>query len=175
MKLLTCIFLFISLPMLSQEIETLSWDEARINDKIALTISQAEFEKRHRPDSITAPNMGEICGDETNTTAKMLHYKGLKFELNDGMLSFRRIDFTKRKGLYFSIKDDWFDHTTTLKSFSKTYPEASHYIVDVGTDDDDVILEMISLLPAKADDRYEWQFFFKDERLQAIECFLACD
>jgi hypothetical protein len=174
MKALKLLLLLLSLPLFSQDIETLSWDEAMINDKIKMTISKAEFDKRFKKaDSITAPTQDEICGYEDGTNVKIVHYKGAKFEMDNGIMNFRSVDFTKNRNTYFSIKNDWFDRTTTLKSFTKTYPGAAAYIEDVEGDEGE-LLEMITLLPDTAED-YEWRFYFKDEKLKSIECAFSCD
>ena len=171
MKLLTFLTLLLSLPVIAQDIESFSWKEARLNDKIELTLTQELFEKKYKADSLATPLVGECCSDDESI--KMVYYKGAKFEMNKGMLHFRSIDFTKKKGMYFSIDNDWFDHTTTLKSFMKTYPNASEYIEDSITDDGD-IHDMIALL-SKDEDDYEWRFYFNDGKLHSIECWQYCD
>ncbi|WP_294824349.1 hypothetical protein [uncultured Flavobacterium sp.] len=174
MKAFTLLFLIFSLQLFSQDIETLSWDEARISDKVPMTISKTDFDKRFKKaDSITAPRQDEICGREEEAAIKMVHYKGAKYELDNGIMNFRSVDFTKNRNTYFSIKDDWFDRTTTLKSFSKTYPGAAEYIEDVEGEQDE-LLEVVTLLPDTAED-YEWRFYFKDDRLKLIECAFPCD
>lgn len=174
MKALNLLLLLLSLPLFSQDIETLSWDEAMINDRIKMTISKADFDKRYKKaDSIAAPKAGEICGREEEATVKMVYHKGARYELDNGIMNFRSVDFTKNRNTYFSIKNDWFDRTTTLKSFSKTYPGAAAYIEDVEGEEGE-LLEMITLLPDTAED-YEWRFYFKDDKLKSIECYFPCD
>ncbi len=175
MKAYTLLLLLLSLSLYSQDIETLSWDEAKISDRIAMTISKAEFDKRFKKaDSITVPTPDEICGREDEANVQMVHYKGAKYELDNGIMNFRSVDFTKNRNTYFSIKDDWFDRTTTLKSFSKTYPGASAFIEDVEGEEEGELLEMITLLPDSAEE-YEWRFYFKDEKLKSVECRFSCD
>lgn len=175
MKFFTHLLILFSLPTLAQEVKTISWDEAKISDRIELTISKADFDKRYKKaDSIAAPRVNETCGTEDEANVKMVFYKGVKFELANGILNFRSVNFAKRKGMYFSIKDDWFDHTTTLKSFKKTYPEAASYIEDYENEDGET-MEMIMLLPDKTDENYEWRFFFDGGKLHSIECVFACD
>jgi len=175
MKLLTYILLLFALPALAQEVKTISWNEAKINDRIALTITKAEFDKRYKKaDSVAAPRINEPCATEDEANVKMLFYKGIKFEMDNGILNFRSVNFARRKGMYFSIDGDWFDHTTTLKSFKKTYTEAANYIEDFENEDGET-MEMITLLPEKTEDRYEWRFFFDDGKLHSIECVFTCD
>jgi hypothetical protein len=175
MKLLIYLILLFALPVFAQDVKTISWEEARINDRIELTITKAEFDKRYKKtDSIAAPRPNETCGTENKAYVKMLFYKGVKFELDNGILNFRSVNFARRKGMYFSIDGDWFDHTTTLKSFKKTYSEAANYIEDFENEDGET-MEMITLLPEKSEDRYEWRFFFDDGKLHSIECVFTCD
>jgi hypothetical protein len=174
MKYIFYLLLIFSLPIFGQGIETISWDEAKINDKITMTISKVDFDKRFKKaDSITAPKADEICGREEEATVKMVHYKGARYELDNGIMNFRSVDFTKNRNTYFSIEGDWFDRTTSLKSFTRTYPEAAAFIEDVDDGDGD-ILEMITLLPDNAEN-YEWRFYFRDDRLRSIECWFPCD
>ncbi|MEL1244088.1 hypothetical protein AAEO56_07450 [Flavobacterium sp. DGU11] len=175
MKYLLYIILFLSLPIFSQDIEGISWDEAKISDKMTLTLSKAEFDKRFKKaDSITDPTDKEICGREEEATVKMVHYKGAKFELDNGIMNFRSIDFTKNRNTWFSIKDNWFDRTTTLKSFTKDFPASASFVEDV-TDADGDILEMVAILPKGTTEDYEWRFYFRDEKLIFLECWFPCN
>lgn len=168
MRYLFYIMLFACMPAFGQNDETISRDEARINDKITMTFSKAEFDRRFKKaDSITTE---DICG----RAAKMLYYKGAKYELDGETMKFRSVDFSKNRNTYFSIENDWFDHTTTLKSFSRTYPASASFIEDADDTDGD-ILDMIVLLPAEANSDCEWRFFFKNEKLKSIECWVPCD
>lgn len=172
MKFFTCMAVLFSLPMLAQDIESFSWKEAKLNDKIELTLTRELFEKKYKADSISSPEPGECCLDDESI--KMVYYKGVKYEMHNGQLKFRSIDFSKKKGMYFSIENDWFDHTTTIKSFIKTYPNASEFIEDGYMDDGDVY-DMIVLMP-KDEDSYEWRFYFNDDgKLHSIECWPYCD
>jgi hypothetical protein len=174
MKILNCLILLFSLSVFAQDDESISWKEARISDKIEMTLSKADFDKRYKQaDSIVASQPGETCALDEEAV-KMLHYKGIKFEMSNGMLNFRSVDFSKRKGTYFSISDNWFDHTTTLKSFIKTYPYSSEYIADETTPDGD-IMDMITILPKDASDEFEWRFYFNNGKLHSIECWQYCE
>ena len=171
MKLLYFLLL-ISFSALAQDIEALSWKEGRLNNRLDLSLTKKEYDKLYKqPDSIMAPNAGETC---TTGDVKMLYHKGAKYELVNDMLSFRSIDFRKNSHTFLSFKNDWFDHTTTLKSFKKTYPGASEFMEDFITDDGDVF-DMISLLPKGEPDNFEWLFYFNDGKLVIIECLFTCD
>lgn len=123
-------------------------------------------------DSITNAEPQDVCPAEAG--AKILHHKGAKFLLVNDMLTFKSIDFTKNSHTYISFKNDWFDHSTTLKNFRKTYPLASEYMEDFITDDGDVY-DMISLLPQGTPDNFEWLFYFNDGKLVIIECLFSCN
>ena len=172
MKLLYVLFLLAGCSAFSQNIEALSWKEARLNNRLDLTVTKKEYEKLYRvPDSLMAPEDGETC---TKGDVKMLYHKGAKFELVNDVLSFRSIDFTKNSHTFLSFKYDWFDHTTTLKSFRKTYPVASEFMEDFIAADGDVY-DMISLLPKDTPDNYEWLFYFNNGKLVMIECLFVCE
>jgi len=172
MKYFIYIFLFVSTAMFSQE--KLSWGEARVSDKIPLTISRAEFDKRYKTDSITEPDVSLTCGRADEENARALHYKGVTFELNKGTLEFRKIDFRKRRNMWLAFENDWFDHTTTFKSFLKSYPDATA-LSEEYVDDSGEIFEMVTILPEADKKDFEWHFYFANEKLQYIECFLYCD
>jgi hypothetical protein len=172
MKYIAYILLLFSLPILAQDIEKLSWKEATISNKIALTIPKADFDKKYKTDSITSPDLNETCG--TDTEAKIIHHKGVSYELSNGMLNFRKIDFRKRRNMWLAFENDWFDHTTTIKSFSKTYPDAVALADEYENEDGD-IFELITVLPKEDKSDFEWHFYFQEGKLQYIECFLYCD
>ena len=173
MKFFTFIsILFFAVQVFAQDNETISWKDAKINNRIALTLSKSEFEEAYKKaDSIVDALPGETCSKDKNVM--MLHYKGLKYELNNDLLNFRSIDFTRRRNMYISFKDEWFDNTTTLKSFAKTYPDAAAYIEDYENEQGEAF-EIVTLYPTDIADLYEWRFFFKKGKLQLIECKFTC-
>lgn len=172
MRILLYILIFFPLSLLAQDIESLSWKEATVSNRIPLTIPKAEFDRKYKTDSISVPEPEETCGRDAD--AKIINHKGVKYELNDGVLSFRKIDFRKRRNMWLAFENDWFDHTTTLKSFQKTYPNAAA-MADEYEDEDGNVYELISLLPTKDKNDFEWHFYFANGKLQFIECFLYCD
>jgi hypothetical protein len=168
------LFLLFGFSLFAQDVETLSWDKAMINEKVPMTISKADFDKIYKKtDSITAPLPDQVCTAEEAADAKMLYYKGVRYELNNGMLNFRSIDFSKRKNMYFSHKDDWFDQSTTLKTLVRDYPVACSLVEDYITEDGEEF-EMVVFFPEKSSDKFEWRFFFKNGRLHSIEAWLYC-
>lgn len=170
-------FLFLLLPLLSfaQDKELFSWDTALVSNKIPMTISLTDFQKAYkRADSITAPKPGQTCGSDDEANVKMVYYKGARYELDNGIMNFRELDFSPRKNMYLQQKDDWFDHTTTLKSFSKTYPDAA-LIMITDYDEDDEPTNIISLMPAETDADCEWKFYFRGGKLKKIECEFSCN
>lgn len=175
MKIFNCIIIIIfSLPVFSQQRQYIVWEEARLNDRIALTMSLKEFEKRYKkPDSIAIPKPDELCGVKNVANAKLYYYKGAEYLLDGDNLNFRSIDFSKRRNMYFSIKEDWFDHTTTLKIFAKSFPEESEFIEDYESDNGQEF-ERIIILPEDLALNYAWFFYFKDNKLHSIECIFTC-
>lgn len=170
MRIIFYLFLLISFPAISQE--TLSWKEATVSDKTALTISKADFDKKYKTDSITSPDLNETCG--TDPKAKIIHHKGVAYELSNGMLNFRRIDFRARRNMWLAFENDWFDHTTSLKNFAKIYPD-SFTLADEYVNENGETFELLTLMPEADKNDFEWHFYFQKGKLQYIECFLYCD
>lgn len=168
--------LFLLLPLFgfAQNNELFSWDTALVSNKIPMTISLTDFQKAYkRADSITAPKPGQTCGTADEENVKMVYYKGARYELDNGIMNFRELDLSPKKNMYFQQKDDWFDQTTTLKSFSKTYPDAALILV-TEYDENDVATEIVSLMPAETDADCEWKFYFRGGKLKRIECEFSC-
>lgn len=155
--------------------EAFSWETAKVSNKLPLTVAYGEFQKIYKKaDSIVAPKPGQTCGTADEATVKMVYYKGARYEMDNGVMNFRELDFAPRKNMYFQQKDDWFDHTTTLKSFSKTYPDAALIMV-TEYDENDEATEIISLMPPEAEADCEWKFYFRGGKLKRIECEFSCD
>jgi len=170
MKAFTLFALLLSFPLFAQKIETISWDEASINGKLKLTISKPDFDKRFKKaDSIAVATSDDVCGYEEASGVKIVYYKGARFEMDNNIMNFRSVDFRQNRNTYFQIDGDWFDRTTSLKSFARTYPEAAAFMEDHEYGDGE-IFDMITLLPEDPNEEYEWRFFFDDGKLQAIEC-----
>jgi hypothetical protein len=175
MKLLIYISLFCCLGAYSQDIETISWKTTTMNDRIALTIPLKEFQKMGREaDSIADATPEDLCGLKGMDDAKILYYKGVKYILKNDTLTFRSVDFSKRRYMYLATEDDWFDHTTTFKTFAKTYPGAAAY-PDYAEDEDGTEYDLYSMLPAEAEDESEWRFYFQNGKLHHLEYWSPCE
>lgn len=172
MKFIYCLIILFALPAIAQQNETISWKEATINDKVKMELTKAEFDKRFKADSIAVARPDELCDYEEGASVKFVYYKGAKFELRDGIMKFRSVRFKNRSN-WFSIKDDWFDFTTTLKSFIKTYP-ISGSIIEEHIADDGEAFDMIMILPEDPEADYEWRFYFLDDKLHSVECWSPC-
>jgi hypothetical protein len=173
LKLLSVLFLF-AVTCHAQD-ETFSWETAKVSNKLPLTVAYGEFQKIYKKaDSIAAPLPGQTCGTADEEKVQMVYYKGARYEMDNGVMNFRELDLTLRKNMYMQQKDDWFDHTTTLKSFSKTYPDAALIMVTEYDDNEDAT-QVISLLPPEAEADCEWKFYFKNNKLQRIVCEFSCD
>ena len=150
------IFLF-ALPAAAQKNEGVNWEEASISEKIKLSISLDEFEDRYKKaDSIT-DSYTYSCAEKTETETKLYHYKGVTFELKNSMLHFRSINFSVRKAMYFAIEGDWFDHTTSLKSFHRSFPEQAHFVEDVYDEVTDEEYQQVIIFPRNLSENYEWE------------------
>ncbi|MFP9113783.1 hypothetical protein ACLI1A_07555 [Flavobacterium sp. RHBU_3] len=174
MKLKILLILLLPIFAGAQNNELFSWQTGKVSNKIPMHLTLAEFEKVYKKaDSITTALPEQLCNNETDKNGQMLYYKGARYLLVNGTLSFRELDFSPRKNMYFQQKDDWFDHTTTLKSFGKTYPDAAA-LVDTEDDGTDEPWEIISLLPEEKDINCLWMFYFKKGKLRKIKCEFSC-
>lgn len=155
----------------AQDNETISWDAADINGKLKLTTTKREFDAIYKKaDSIVSPNPKETCGTEEELAAKFLHYKGVKFEMDNGVLNFRKIDFTKKKGMVFNYKGTKFTENFTMQNFAKAFPVlASQLEFSKGGN------QMVMIKPEDADGGFEWRFYFSKGKLTVIECYFRCD
>ncbi|OYQ45378.1 hypothetical protein CHU92_02015 [Flavobacterium cyanobacteriorum] len=170
MKLHYYLVLLFTLLMQAQEKETFSWDAATVNGKLNLTLPKREFDAVYKKaDSIVAPRPAETCGTEEELQAKFLHYKGVKFELDNGMLNFRSIDFRKKKGMYMLYKGTKFNENYTLDAFTSQFPIAAAALVNKSD------THVATLKPDEAESSFEWKFYFSKGKLQIIECRFPCD
>ncbi len=164
------LFLFISLFTLSvysQKNEGINWSEASINEKIKLEISVAEFEERYKKADSIVDVIVDTCPDLNTVATQYYYYRGVCFEKDNDMLKFKSVDFSVRKRMYFAIDDDWFDHTTSLNSFRRSFPEQSQYIEDEYDYDGEEVQKII-IFPRDLSEQYEWNFYFKKEKLYSI-------
>jgi hypothetical protein len=164
-------FLFISVVSYAQDIKTITWEESSINGKLPLTLLRREFEAIYKKaDSIVTPDYLTECGSYEDDTYQYFFYKGLKYELDNGVLNFRQLIFYPKSGLFFKYKDFRFDEKTTLKDFEKQYPKGETYDADLGKFKK---LKVI-VLPVIEDNNEEWRFYFNKGLLVAVECHLPC-
>ncbi|WP_143090297.1 hypothetical protein [Flavobacterium akiainvivens] len=175
MKIFTYLILLCSLCAYSQDMETISWAGASMNDRIALTISYKEFQKMGRKaDSLAVATPQDICGMKNMEGAQLLYFKGIKYLFKNDTLTFRGVDFSKRKFMYLATKDDWFDHSTTFKAFAKAYPGSAAY-PDYSEDEDGNEYEMYTMLPDDDTDASEWRFYFTNGKLHHIDYWTPCE
>ncbi|MUV04022.1 hypothetical protein GN157_09905 [Flavobacterium rakeshii] len=173
-KLLALFITLISFTVYAQENEGINWDESTINDKIKLSIPLSEFQDRYKSADSTATVYRYSCTDTQEKETKFYYYKGVAFELVNDTLHFRSIDFTARKAMYFATDDDWFDHTTKLKSFGRSFPEQSQYVEDLYDEVTDEEYQRVVIFPRNLSADYEWNFNFKDGKLSSIEYVENC-
>lgn len=166
-KLLFFFIVLFTLPIYSQKNEGINWSEASISEKIKLSISIAEFEDRYKKADSIIDVIIDTCPDLKTVAGQYYYYKGVCFEKDNDMLNFRSVDFSVRKRMYFAIDDDWFDHTTTLKSFERSFPEQSQYVEDY-YDEYDNEFQRVVIFPRDLSEQYEWNFYFKDNKLHSI-------
>ena len=158
----------------SAQNEYMSWDDLSINQKIPLTISKKDFDKKYQGKyEILPAEPGETCKSNKNGV-EIIDYKGAHFEVVGDSLQFRNIDFSLRRNMYIQFgKDDWFDHTTTIKYFKKAYPitggMSEEYI-----DENGETAEMLTFFAEDKDAPYEWRLYFTNGKLESMECFMYC-
>ena len=172
---LLALFILFCLTMSAQENEGISWKEASINDKIKLSLSLAEFENRYKKADSIIDGYAYSCAEKSEVEVKLYYYKGICFELQkDNTLKFSSIDFSVRKAMYFSINDDWFDHTTSLKSFHRSFPEQAEYVEDIYDDLTGEEYQSVVIFPRDLSESYEWNFNFKNGKLHSITYIESC-
>ncbi|MBD3843139.1 MAG: hypothetical protein IE909_14920, partial [Campylobacterales bacterium] len=78
----------------------MSWDDLSLNEKIPLTISKKDFDKRYEGKyEVTEPMPYETCRFG-NDAVQVIDYKGARFEVVGDNLEFRSIDFSQRRNMY---------------------------------------------------------------------------
>lgn len=171
MKHIQFLLLFFSVSLFAQETETFSWDAATINDKLHLTIRKNEFDAIYKKaDSIAAPQPRETCGTEEELAAKFLHYKGVTFELDNGILNFRKIDFSKKKAMSLLYKGTKFNENFTLEAYRKLFPQSA-----ANLEETEGGLQLAILKPDENTNDFEWRFYFGKGKLVKAECWFPCD
>jgi len=172
MKFIIYFLLLATLPALAQT-ETISWDDASISNKLTLTIAKRDFDKIYKKaDSIVKPDYSKVCGADADSNFEYVYYKGLKFEMDNGIMNFRHITLSNspKAPLYFVHKGITFTGTTKLTDVQKLFPNAAAAIHD----SDDKLYKELKLDPAETGDESEWIFYFKNGYLTAIECKFSC-
>ena len=172
MKFFTYILFLLSLPALAQ-IETISWDDASISNKLTLTVAKRDFDKIYKKaDSIIKPDYTKVCGADADSNFEYVYYKGLMFEMDNGIMNFRYIMLSNspKAPLYFVHKGITFNGITKLADVQKLFPVAGATVED----SDDKVYKVIKLNSAEAGDDSEWFFYFKNGQLAMIECQFMC-
>ncbi|PZR21213.1 MAG: hypothetical protein DI539_08540 [Flavobacterium psychrophilum] len=165
------IYFFITLIALSAnaQTETLNWDDARINGKMELTISKRDFEAIYKKaDKIVTPDYTEICGSDEDSKFQYYYHKNLQFELDNGIMNFMKMTFSKKDTFFFSYKDRKFDGNTTLNDLKTLFPEA---VINTEKDSAEATFLLGSGTPL--DDNL-WRFTLKNGILISIEYFSQC-
>jgi len=125
-----------------------------------------------KADSIVTPDYMKECGAYEEETFQYYYHKGLKYEMDNGVLNFRYVIFKPASPLYFTYKDMRFDGKTKAKDFDKIFPEAENWESNE--------FENMTRLKAKKvdsnipDDDSSWIFYFKNGLLVAIQWFYPC-
>ena len=172
MKNLFYFLLLLALPALAQT-ETISWDDATISNKLTLTVAKREFDKIYKKaDSIVKPDYTKVCGADADSSFEYVYYKGLMFEMDNGIMNFRQINLSPvpKAPLFFVHKGITFNGNTKLADVQKLFPNAGAAVHD----SEDKVYKIIKLDPAEAGDDSEWLFYFKNGKLAIIECKFSC-
>lgn len=169
MKYIYLLLFLASFSAFAQDNETIVWDDADINGKLKLTTTKREFDAIYKKaDSIVTPK--ETCGTEVELAAKHVYYKGVKFEMDNGVLNFRSIDFRKKKGMFLQYKGTKFNENFSLQNFTKIFPVISSQL-EFSKDGNQTLI----VNPDDADGSFEWRFYFSKGKLTVIECYFRCD
>lgn len=169
MKYLYFLLTLITFSANAQQNEAVDWNEALINGKLELTISKRDFEATYKKaDSIITPKYEDICGTDEDSNFQYYYYKGLKYELDNGIMNFRQVIFSKKSPFSFTYKGQKLDGTTKLDDVAKLFPDA---IKNVDRTQKETSIRLGS---ADVMDDSDWRFTFKNGYLIMIECFFPC-
>jgi hypothetical protein len=171
MKFIYSLLTLIAFSANAQQIQTLNWDDARINGNLELTILKRDFEKAVKGiGTIAKPAAEDVCANNEELDIQFYSYKGLTYEIDNGVLNFRRVLFDKKSGIYFLYKDIKFDGTSTPATlFSLINKEAT-----TSTEKDTPKGKYIIISLDEKSDEGQWQFHFKDGKLVSIHCIFNC-
>jgi hypothetical protein len=165
------LLLLVPVTLFAQTSESIIWDDATINDKLPLTINKRDFEKVYKKaDSIVTPEYENICGADESSNFQYYYYKNLQYELDNGIMNFRKITFSKKAGLYFVYKGQRLDASTRLNDLKTLFPNA----VKETEGGKNEALKYLLLDSSDQLDDSEWRFTFKNGYLESIECFFPC-
>ena len=169
MKFTYFLLALITFSVNAQQKEELNWDEARINGKLELTISKRDFEHIYKKaDKIVTPDYTDICGADQDSNFQYYYYKDLKYELDNGIMNFIKITFSKKSTFFFTYKGKKLDGTTKLEDLNSLFPEAVISVDKNAKENGFLVASGIAL-----DDNL-WSFTFKNGLLVSIEYFVQC-
>jgi len=169
MKSLYFLLTLITFSANAQQNETIDWNEARVNGKLELTISKRDFEAIYKKaDSIITPKYEDICGTDEDSHFQYYFYKGLQYELDNGIMNFRQLKLIKKSTLFFTYKGQKLDAATKLDDFAKLFPDG---VKNADKTSKEVYIRLDS---ADIMDDSDWRFTFKNGYLTMIECFFPC-
>lgn len=172
MKLIIFLFTLMTLSANAQQSSTLNWDDARINGKMELTILKRDFEKAVKGiGTIITPNPEEICDNNEELDIKFYYFKGITYELDNGVLNFRHLLLDKKNGFYFTYKNVRLDWNTTTEDLFRII-DVNHTTSSENERKNEGTYLIISL--DNKTDEGEWQFHFKEGKLTSIHCVFDC-
>ncbi len=156
----------------AQQTEAIIWDDARINGNLELTILKRDFEKAIKgTGTVTKPDPADVCSNDEELDVMFYSYKGITYEMDNGVLNFRRIKFDKKPGMYFTYKGTRFDGTTTVSDLFKVIAMQTTTASEkeFGNDGMYTVITLTAIT-----DEGEWQFHFKNGKLASIHCIFSC-
>lgn len=171
MKLIISLFTLITFSVNAQQLQTLNWDDARVNGKLELTILKRDFEKAVKGTGTIIPNPEDICNNDEGLDTMLYNFKGITYEIDNGVLNFRHLLLDKKKGIYFTYKNVILNWNTTTEDLFR--------LIDVNattSSENQLKFEgtvLIISLDNKTDEG-EWQFHFKNGKLNSIHCVFDC-
>lgn len=169
MKSLYFLLTLITFSANAQQSEAIDWNEARVNGKLELTISKRDFEAIYKKaDSIITPKYEDICGTDEDSRFQYYFYKGLQYELDNGIMNFRQLKLIKKSTLFFTYKGQKLDASTKIEDVAKLFPDG---VKNADKTSKEVYIRLDS---ADVMDDSDWRFTFKNGYLTMIECFFPC-
>ncbi len=159
-------------PALNEEY--INWDSVRINGKLPMvTKTTALFNLIGKPDSITDPNMSDVCVSYYYKDFKYAYLNNTKIEIYGDTAVVSSLDFRKGSELKLKTPTYTFDKNTSLESLEKFFPVSvkEKYELNVYGIGKTVA---VSIPTSKEPSDDSWLLLFLNGKLIRLDYYLPC-